>query len=128
MKAIIAGSREVTDLNVVFRAVFESKFFPISTVISGGARGVDTLGELWAQHYGVMVERCPAEWVLHGKKAGFIRNEDMARRADALVAVWDGKSKGTLDMIRRGIKHNLKVFIWRSDLGQAQPVSEIPPA
>ena len=72
-------------------------------VISGCARGADSLGELYAKTKGYatgkMEERHPADWNKNGKSAGYIRNEQMAEVADALVAFWDGKSRGTANMI-----------------------------
>lgn len=83
----------------------------ITEVVSGGCRGVDWLGEEVAQARGIPLEICRAEWGRHGRAAGPIRNQKMADYADALVAVWDCKSKGTADMIRRAHKSGLRVFV-----------------
>lgn len=115
MKVIIAGPRYVTDFAIVKQAVKQSGF-DITQVVSGGARGVDTLGELWAETNGVKFIRFPAEWNKYGKAAGPIRNKQMAEYVapdGALVAVYDGSSRGTGDMIKRATSLNLKVFIWR---------------
>ena len=56
MKTIIAGSRDLTDYNLVKLAVEESGF-EIAEVVSGGARGVDRLGERWAKEHGVPIKR-----------------------------------------------------------------------
>lgn len=98
MKVIIAGSRNLNDYNVVARAAAESGM-QITEVVSGGARGVDRLGELWAKRNGLPVRRFPADWDRYGKSAGYRRNEEMGRYADALVACWDGVSRGTKHMI-----------------------------
>ena len=99
MKVIIAGSRTITDYATVTRAVADSGF-KISTVIQGGARGVDRLGRLWAMNHNVESVELKARWDTDGKAAGMIRNRKMAEVADALIAVWDGKSRGTIHMIR----------------------------
>jgi Protein of unknown function (DUF2493). len=83
-------------------AILEAVPWPVDEVVSGTARGADTAGEAWAEHHGVPVERFPADWDEHGKSAGPIRNQEMADYADAVVAIWDGKSSGTHNMIRTG--------------------------
>lgn len=98
MKVIVAGSRGITKQAVVDFALGQ---FPqrITEVISGTARGVDILGEQWARKMCIPVKRFPADWDRYGKSAGYRRNEQMAAYADALVAVWDGESRGTKHMI-----------------------------
>lgn len=111
MKVIIAGSRSITDYQIVFDAVLFSKF-DISEIISGGARGVDRLGEEFAEEHCYDVTRFIPDWDRLGKKAGFVRNSEMGDYADALIAIWDGKSKGTKHMIDYMEKLNKKVFIY----------------
>ena len=115
MRTIIAGSRGVTDPEVVFEAVRQSGIKP-SVVISGGARGVDRLGEIWAETYRLPFERYPAQWKLDGKSAGYKRNEIMAYVADALIAVWDGKSRGTKHMIDTAQRIGLQTYVYKVDL------------
>lgn len=98
MKVIIAGSRTVTDFRFVYQAANESGF-EITEVVSGGAPGVDTLGEEFAADLDVPLKVFPAEWEKLGKSAGPIRNRHMAEYADALIAIWDGESRGTKNMI-----------------------------
>lgn len=113
MRVIIAGSRDIRYLSIIEIAVEASGWRDEMTrVVSGNARGVDRLGEWWAQVMGIPVTRYPVDWKKHGKAAGPIRNEEMAQNADALIAIWDGKSRGTKDMIQRANKHGLKVFIY----------------
>jgi hypothetical protein len=109
VKVIIAGSRSVKRLEDVAQAVKESGF-TITTVISGTAAGADRLGEEWARDKGIPVERFPADWEKHGKKAGFIRNVQMAETAAALIAIWDGKAKGTAHMIGIAERRCMRVF------------------
>lgn len=111
MKTIIAGSRTIYDYNCLKNAIAASKF-NISTVISGTAKGADKLGEIYAKNRKIPLEQFPANWNKYGKSAGYIRNAEMAKNADALIALWDGKSKGTKHMIDIANKNNLIVFIW----------------
>lgn len=111
MKTIIAGSRSITSYDLVTNAVAKSGF-DISEVFCGAARGVDLAGSVWAKAHNVPVRYFPADWRNLGKRAGFARNETMAQEADALVAVWDGKSPGTKHMIDIARKAGLKVFIY----------------
>jgi hypothetical protein len=110
MKTIIAGSRNITQYATVTRAIFEAGF-DISEVVSGTARGVDQLGEVWAKRYQIPVKKFPANWDTHGKLAGFIRNTEMAEYADALIAIWDGQSRGTKHMIDIANRKGLKVYV-----------------
>lgn len=94
MKTIIAGSRTITDDSLVKEAILESGF-DISCVICGLVKGVDLLGADWAVTNKKTVQYFPANWKKHGKAAGYIRNVEMADVADALIAVWNGQSRGT---------------------------------
>lgn len=117
MKTIIAGSRGITDIELVEEAIVRSKF-EITAVISGTAKGVDRLGERWALENGVPVSMFPPDWRTHGRRAAFVRNSQMADEADALVAVWDGKSPGTKMMIDLATKKGLPVFVTQVDEGK----------
>jgi hypothetical protein len=75
--------------------------FDVREVVCGGARGVDSLGARWAGEQGIPCVKFPAQWDRFGKAAGMYRNSDMADYADGLIALWDGESRGTLDMIDR---------------------------
>ena len=99
MKVIVAGSRNIQAPYHVAQAIYSSPF-SVSEIVSGGARGVDTLGEHWAYEHARPVTKFVPDWDKFGKGAGFRRNDQMAEYADALIAVWDGKSKGTEHMIK----------------------------
>ena len=77
------------------------------TIISGGARGADKLGERYAKEHGYKVLVMPAEWDKYGKSAGYRRNEDMAKIATACVIFWDGESKGSKHMFDLAKKYDL---------------------
>lgn len=84
-----------------------------SEVVSGCQRGADKLGEAWAARHGLPVKPFPAAWHVYGPGAGNIRNEEMAKYADALIAIWDGISQGTRDMIDRAKQRGLIVYVYR---------------
>lgn len=128
MKVIIAGDRECVDYDLLERAIKQAPF-EVTEVVSGGARGADKLGEMWAKAHNIPVKVFNADWdnvkakgaiikINQWKKkynanAGFDRNEKMAKYADALIALQpDGPTNGTQDMIKRAKKHNLQIHIY----------------
>jgi len=120
MRVIIAGSRTLTDIKHVFHAV-EQSGFEIDEIISGMASGVDQNGEFYAQEKGIKLTRIPAEWMVHGKRAGYIRNEKMAEYAGAtdklggLILIWDGESRGSMHMRDIAIRMGLRVFVYQPE-------------
>jgi len=110
MKTIIAGSRTILDYDLVYNAIYEAPWV-ITEVVSGGAPGVDTLGEKAAAAFGIPVKVFPADWKQYKRAAGPIRNQQMADYAEALIAIWDGESSGTADMIRRAKQMKLRVHV-----------------
>lgn len=98
MRVVIAGSRNITDYAALQHAIAQTDF-SISEVVSGCARGVDTLGERWAINNNVPIISFPANWARFGRAAGHYRNSEMASYADAAIILWDGESRGTLGMI-----------------------------
>jgi hypothetical protein len=119
MKVIIAGSRDITDPSLIPLAVANAaamKGIFITEVVCGKARGVDTLGEAWAKANGITVKPFPAKWVVDGKLhrgAGHVRNAQMGKYADALIALWDGYSNGTGNMIDIMHRHNKPYYVHR---------------
>lgn len=87
--------------------------------ISGTARRADVLGEQFAYNYGYDVIRFPAKWDELGKRAGYVRNAEMAKYAaekcGVLFAFWDGKSKGTKNMIDLAKRYGLEVHVTNYD-------------
>ena len=116
LKLIIAGSRNFYNYILLESTLAKllSKYDDLSKqieVVSGHALGTDRLGEIWAEHHNIKVTTFPANWQLHGKRAGYLRNIEMAEYADALVAFWDGMSKGTKHMIDIAKSKNLQVRV-----------------
>ena len=112
MKTIIAGSRSIIHAAPVLRAIQESRFH-ITEVVSGMAPGVDTVGRIWAEINNIPVKEMPADWAHEPRYGGINRNHRMAEYAEALIAVWDGKSKGTSHMIDLAKSKGIPVFVWR---------------
>jgi hypothetical protein len=113
MKTIIAGSRNNIEYQDVLTAIRDCPWSSeITEVVSGKARGVDTLGERWSIENNISIKEFPADWKKFGKSAGHRRNEQMGDYADALIAVWDGESKGTKHMIDYSKNKGLRVFIY----------------
>ena len=108
MKVIIAGSRDITNYNLLLKVIEKSKF-EITEVVSGTARGVDKLGERYAEENNIPLKKFPADWNKYNKMAGYLRNKQMAEYADALIAIWDGESRGTKNMIDIAKKMKLDI-------------------
>jgi hypothetical protein len=127
-KLIIAGSRGWTDRVVMEDHIrlFRSKFIEPGTtltIISGTARGADLLGERIAYDNHVRVHRMPADWATWGKRAGFIRNGEMAEIANGCLVCWDGQSKGSLHMWNLAQNKGLDCMLVRRI--QPPPVIEV---
>ena len=117
-RVIIAGTRYFNDYAVLcavcdrLLADKVKQGFQI-VIVSGGCAGADMLGEAYAKERGYQVKRYPAQWERYGKKAGRIRNAEMANNADALIAYWNGESRGTRHMIETAREKGLAVRIHR---------------
>ncbi len=113
MKIIIAGGRDFTNYELLKHFVAECLLGIVGDIeiVSGGAKGVDELGELFAFEHKLKLTKFPADWNKYGKSAGPIRNAEMANYANMLIAFWDGQSKGTKNMIDCATKKGLVVKI-----------------
>ena len=114
-RVIIAGSRSFSNYELLREhclSLLQEKMRAHRVIIvSGHAQGADILGERFAKEQGLTVELHPAKWRALGKAAGMIRNADMARDSDALIAFWDGKSRGTAHMISFARRRGLEVSV-----------------
>lgn len=117
MHIIISGSRTISDMEILSSAIFESGF-PIDVVIHGDARGIDSLAKKWCKINSIPAIEFKAHWLEFGKKAGPLRNYEMIKYAKencecggALVAIWDGESRGTFNTIMQAHKAGLRVFV-----------------
>mgnify|MGYP001591945783 CR=1 FL=1 len=112
-RVLICGDRNWTDGVRILNVLHDH--LPCEVVISGTARGADSLGEAAASTLEIPVLRFPAEWEKYGRAAGPIRNQQMLTegKPDIVLAFHDNivKSKGTADMIKRAMRAGLKVYL-----------------
>lgn len=118
MKIAIVGSRGFDDYELLKEFISETvaenqDFFAegIDTVVSGGAKGADTLGERYADEMGYQKLIFKADWDKYGKRAGFIRNVDIIDNCDVCFAFWDGQSHGTKHDIDLCIEKMKRCFV-----------------
>ena len=115
MKLIVAGGRWFNDYDLMKNTL---DFFLKDTtesieIVSGKASGADTLGERYAREKGYPVKEFYAQWGLYNKRAGFLRNKDMAEYATHCICFWDGESKGTQHMIELAKNNGLNLRVVR---------------
>lgn len=115
MRIIIAGSREYNNYEEAAKLI--DKFIKDVNssnvvIVSGGAKGADKIGEEYAARNDLDCVVYKANWGKYGKQAGIIRNGEMAKNADCLLAFWDGESRGTYNMVNTAKKRKLKVRVF----------------
>lgn len=112
---IIAGGRDLKDYEFVRRNILLRirNIKEDIEIVSGGAKGADKLGEMFAKQYNLPLKKFLADWDNNGKAAGPIRNKEMALYARAAIVFWDGKSKGSENMIDTAINCNLRLWVVR---------------
>lgn len=120
MKLAIVGSRDFNDYELVARIIGTHFYYMVNCIemnddeiISGGARGADTLGKNYAKNCGLKYTEFLPNWNELGKKAGFVRNQQIVDACDMVLAFWDGQSKGTkhtIDLARIAKKPTFIVY------------------
>lgn len=112
MKLAVVGSRNFNDYELL-KSKLDSihKRKPITCIVSGGAKGADSLSERWAKENGIETLIFIPDWNKHGKRAGFLRNDDIIQNSDNVVACWDGISKGTKHSISLAEKYKKPLLI-----------------
>ena len=106
MKLAVVGSRNFTDYSKLeYWLNLIKKDFAITTVISGGAKGADSMAEQWANKNNIPTQIFKPDWSI-GRHAGLLRNEDIISNADFIIAFWDGQSTGTKHSIDLANKQN----------------------
>ena len=119
IKIVIAGGRDFIDYKYLTQTMdaviqnLKTKQYQEITIVSGTAKGADTLGEKYALSHDLKLEQYPADWNRLGKRAGFIRNEQMAQQAKLVIVFWDGFSSGTKNMIKIAHKYDRVVLVFR---------------
>jgi hypothetical protein len=131
LKLIIAGSRDVTDYQILIDAISHFEIIGIREIVSGTANGADKLGERYAEENNIIIKRFPADWgnitrsgatvrinssgIKYDAAAGYIRNKQMATYGDALLALHKNGSRGTKNMIQLAKEKGLPVWVYKVD-------------
>jgi len=118
VRIVVAGSRDFSNRKLAYKVldIVKEKIDKPFEIVSGCARGADSLGEWWAKDNGINVKRFPADWNTYGKRAGYLRNKEMAEYGTHLILFWDGISKGSKHMLDLAEKNDLNVTVIRYDL------------
>lgn len=113
MNLAIVGSRGFDDYKLFCSRITAliKKKGQIEKIISGGAKGADSLAERYAQEHNIPTEIYLPDWDKHGRGAGFIRNTSIINACDVLIAFWDGESKGTRDSISKAVESMKQVYV-----------------
>lgn len=110
MNVVVFGSRTIDKQSTVDQEILKAPCTP-TEIVSGGADGVDSCAKQFAEENDLPYTEFEADWDEHGKSAGPIRNAQMAEYADAGIAVWDGQSSGTRDMIEKLLDEGKSVYV-----------------
>lgn len=108
IKLGIIGSRTFNDYELMKKEV---SLVNVECIVSGGARGADSLGKRLAEENNIYYLEFLPDYKTHGKKAPFLRNTEIVEASDVIIAFWDGKSTGTLDALKKAKKLGKKVMI-----------------
>lgn len=110
MNIAIVGSRDFNNYDDLCEVLYSTVNASEDTIISGGAKGADKLGERFADENNVPKKVFLPDWDKYGKGAGFIRNSQIVEEADYVIAFWDGKSKGTADTVKKAEKKGIEIL------------------
>ena len=111
MNLLICGSRTIAGADVqIMRALLHFGLSP-DTISSGGGGAVDLAADQYARERGLRFRVILADWNLHGRSAGMIRNEKLVKEVDAVLAIWDGQSPGTKHVMERAWRRNIPVYL-----------------
>lgn len=110
MKLAVIGSRSFTDYELLAKVILEN-FDNISCIVSGGAVGADALAKQYALDQGIEYLEYKPDWNKYGRAAGVVRNTEIIKDCDAVIACWDGSSKGTKDTIKKAKKQGKVLLV-----------------
>ena len=112
MKLAVVGSRGFVNKHRIYLELYKFfKKYPDLELVSGGARGVDTIAEHFAKDVGIPIKVFHAQWDLYGRSAGYKRNHLIWDYADQGIAFWDGESKGTAHSFELAKERNKKLLV-----------------
>lgn len=114
-RIIIAGCRNFEDYGIAkefIKHILNTHYRNDDvTILSGGCKGADLLGEKYAAEYGLELEIYKADWARYKKVAGPIRNREMVSVCDGVICFWDDKSRGTRSLIDLAKKNGKEIYI-----------------
>ena len=115
MSLAVVGSRTFSNYDLLCTTLDKLRLVDpdVHTIVSGGARGADQMGERYAKEEGLETLIFEPDWAKHGKAAGLIRNKDIVAASDYVVAFWDGESRGTLNSINHAKQMKKELTIVR---------------
>lgn len=113
-KLAIVGSRTFNNYDLLSETVLDHiDIQAISHIISGGAKGADSLAEQFASNWDIPTIIFKPDWNKYGRGAGMIRNKQIISESDIVIAFWDGVSKGTKNSIDTAVKLNKNLIVVR---------------
>lgn len=118
IKIGIIGSRSINDFTLIenkVNIIIKNKDLEYNNIIivSGGAKGVDSLAEMFAKKFNIATEIYIPDWKKYGRSAGMIRNGDIVKNSDIVIVFWDGVSKGSLYTIEKCKKNKKEYFLFK---------------
>jgi hypothetical protein len=119
MKVAVVGSRDFRDRDRLFAELdaLQGKHGGFLAIVSGGAKGADTFAEEYAKERNLVMYIIEPDWATYGRGAGVVRNAEIVKQADLVVAFWDGESRGTRSTIKLAEKREKPVVVVRYSSG-----------
>lgn len=126
MKIAIVGSRSINNEELVVNFINEClpDLSIVNLIISGGAKGVDTIAESFAKRNKIKTKIFLPDWNTYGKQAGFIRNSDIISLCDECIVIWDGKSKGAKHDIELCTEMNKKCYVYNLKINKKYKIEQ----
>lgn len=122
MKVGVIGSRSFNDYDLLQSEL--RKITEITCIVSGGAQGADILAERYARQNRIPTQIFYPDWQKFGKRAGFLRNSDIVRNSELIIAFWNGESNGTRDSIRKAKDLGIPVTVILFEEKEKQPIKD----
>jgi len=110
LNVAVVGCRTIADIDLISQSINEAPF-NVGRILSGGAKGADTLGEKYALEHNLPIIYFYPYWEELGKRAGMQRNSEMIKFADGVIAVWDGISVGTRNAIETTKANRIPLYL-----------------
>lgn len=123
IRLAVVGSRSFNDYKFLSEIL---QWYDVKLIISGGARGADSLARRFAEEHNLPLREFIPEWGRHGRSAGYLRNEQIVEACDEVVAFWNGKSRGTKHTIDIAEQQGKPVSVyWPQSVNSSLPDDEI---